>query len=65
MLGARNAGRQMGENQIIPSEMRDQSIDGRQRHALLPFFRCHSLSDVRPGLLFGQHGLLLRLSNDL
>ena len=65
MLGARNPGRQMGENQIIPSEMRDQSVGGRQRYALLPFFRCHSLSHVRPRLLLGQHGSLLGLSNDL
>jgi hypothetical protein len=34
MLAARDSGRQMGENEIISTEMRDQSIDGRQRYAL-------------------------------
>jgi len=28
----------MGENEIIPVEMRNQPIGGRERDALLPFF---------------------------
>src|ERR1700734_2820688 len=32
MLGARNTGRQMGKNEIIPSKVRDQPIDGGYHH---------------------------------
>ena len=46
MLGPGNAGRQMGENKIVPVVMRDQPIGGCERDALLPFLGRNPVPDA-------------------
>ena len=61
MLAARNAGREMREYEIVPAEMRDQPIGGRERHALLPFFGGDQVTYTDRRLLL-RHCSLLGLS---
>jgi hypothetical protein len=47
MIGPRNSAGQMGEDEIIPMEMRDEAIGRRQRHPLLPFLRRDLVTNIR------------------
>jgi hypothetical protein len=57
-FGSRHAGGDVGEDQVIPMEMRDQPIGGSQVDANCPLFRREAGGGVAGGRNGFQHGAL-------